>query len=483
MTDFASQPVTWSPSEFDPRVELASIEVPLDHSRPDGDRITVAISRIRCADPSAPAKMLLSLNGGPAGNWGQGIRLPLRFADGPLVRHYDLIGMDPRGTGRSTPLYREDPQPRAGFTTRPADEDFAVIAEDARRMYEGCARAGGPLREQITSANIARDIDLVRRVLGHDRLSFVGYGGPTYIGAVYGTLFGAHLDRMVLDSARNCDLDWRGQFHAQVDGIYANVHSWAEWVGEHDDQLGLGRTSAAVLAAAEEAAHLTDTSQFDVAMGIGTRHRPLWATTAAIVARLRDPDADHADATAAIRLLAALDAWAPGEPRDLVQSVTEAATGEDEWPTDLETYYADMRVARDKYPYGYGVQRFQPQVATFWTDRRMEKPPEIRREAYQPGIVVHGEGNTQLTYADGVATAKRLGFSLVSVRDEGHSEIFAMRGNSAVDDHVLGYLIDGVLPPENVTCPGPQRPDLTVPLPDAGLAAQVEAWTAANRAW
>lgn len=490
MTDFYSQQPAWSTSDFDPRVELATLEVPLDYSRPEGERITLAISRIKCSDATKRRGILFSLNGGPAGNWGGGVKLPLRFAYTPLAQYYDLIGLDPRGTGGSTPLWREDPQPVAGFNTRPSDEDFAVIADDARRMYEGCARIGGPLREQITSANIARDIDIIRAVLGEERLSFVGYGGPTYNGAVYGTMFPSRVDRMVLDSSRNPDIDWRGQFHSQVPAIYENVDAWAEWVSERNIRFGLGTTKAAVLAAAEEAAFATDTSSFDVGMGIGTRHRPLWAITADAIAELRSPTSANADAHAAVQKLASQDAWAPGEPKDRVQSVTEAATCEDDWPADLETYFADMRIAREKYPYGYGVSRFQPWVGTFWTDRKMEKPPEIKRDGYQPGIVVHGTGNTQLSHADGEAMAKRLGFSFISVVDEGHSELFALRGNKAVDESIYNYLIDGVLPPERITYPGPPRPDIA---PDSAggatgsgigtLVAQVESWIAANKAW
>ena len=492
LKEFYSQEPAWSASDFDPRAEIATIEVPLDYTRPDADRITLAISRIKCTDPAKRRGILLSLNGGPAGNWGMGVKLPLRFAHTPLAEHYDLIGMDPRGTGRSTPLYCEYPELKAGFNTRPADADFATIADDVRRINEGCAKTGGALREQITSANLARDIDVVRGVLGEEKLTYVGYGDPTYNGAVYGTMFPSRVDRMVLDSSRNPEVGWRGQFHSQVTAVYENVDAWAEWVSRRDIRFGLGTTKEAVLAAAEEAAFRTYTPAFDVAMGTGTTYRPLWAVLADAVGQLRQPAGEEAaaDAHAATQKLAGLDAWAPREPTELVQSVTEAATCEDEWPTDLESYFADMRVAREKYPYGYGVLRFQPQTGTFWTGRTMEKPPYIKREGYEPGIVVHGIGNTMLRHAGGEAMAKRLGFSLISVTDEGQNEIFAVRGYQEVDDHVYRYLIDGVRPPERVTIAGPSRPDIA---PDAEggttgsgagtLVAQIDQWVSANRRW
>lgn len=77
---------------------MATIEVPLSYADPGGERIALAVSRIRCTDPARRRGILLSLNGGPAGNWGNGVRLPLRFAYTPLAEHYDLIGLDPRGT-------------------------------------------------------------------------------------------------------------------------------------------------------------------------------------------------------------------------------------------------------------------------------------------------------------------------------------------------------------------------------------------------
>ncbi|HEX6685733.1 MAG TPA: alpha/beta fold hydrolase [Candidatus Limnocylindrales bacterium] len=466
--------IEWSHSEFNPQVEVGTIEVPLSYADGRGERIELAISRVRCTDTSKRRGILLTLNGGPAGNWGGGVKLPLRFAWTPLAQHYDIIGLDPRGTGASTPLWREDPRPQAPFNTRPGDDEFALITEDVRRLYEACA-IGGPLREQITSANIARDIDAVRAALGEEKLTLVCYGDPTYNGAVYATMFPERVDRIVLDSSRNPDVGWRGQWHSQVAAVYENVDAWAEWVAEHDGRFGLGTTKATVLRKTEKAAFRTYTPAFDVAMGTGTRHRPLWAVTAEVVVSIGAEDAQ-----AAVQKLASLDAWAPGEPAERVQSVTEAATCEDDWPTNLEAYYADMRVAREKFPYGYGVLRFQPQVGTFWADRKMEKPPEIRRDGFEPGIVVHGIGNTMLRHAGGEAMAKRLGFSLISVVDEGHNEIFAVRGNKEVDDYVYKYLIDGVLPPERVTVAGPARPDT----PGTGtLVEQIEAWEAANKSW
>ena len=492
MPDFHSQAPAWEPGDFDPRVEVAEITVPLSYADPDGATITVAVSRIRCADPAQRRGVLLTLNGGPAGNWGGGIKLPLRLAATPLNRYYDIVGMDPRGTGRSTPLWREDPAPTAPFTTRPTDEDLAAIVTDVRTLAQAC-EVGGPLREQITSANIARDIDVLRGVLGEDKISYVGYGDPTYNGAVYATMFPAAVDRMVLDSSRNPDVGWRGQFRSQVDAVYDSVAAWAQWVADRDRRFGLGTLPGAVLAATERAAAATYTPAFDIAMGIGTRHRPLWAVTADIVAQLENDGADAeatADAREAVQKLAGLDAWSPRERQGRLQSVTEAATAEDHWPADLEEYLRDMRVAREKFPYGYGVLRFQPQVATFWQDRRIEAPPAIRREGFAPGVVVHGTGNTMLRHAGGAAMAERLGFSLVSVTDEGHNEIFAVRGNKDVDDLVYAYLIDGVQPPARVICAGPARPDIA---PDSAggttgsgagtLTVQVDEWIATNRAW
>jgi len=461
LREFHHQRPTWSTCDFDARLQCASIAVPLDYSRPRGERLSIAISRLRTSDPHRRRGALLSVNGGPDGKGGGlGRALPLRYAGTAVQRVYDLIGMDARGNGASSPLSCEVTQARARFDSRPSDEAFATITEDMRRSEEACDRAGGDRRAFFTTANSARDVDVIRAVLREQRLSFVGYAYGSFLGAVYGTMFGHRLDRHVFDSVRNPEWSWRQQFMAQAVAIRQNVDKWAAWVGERDRRFGLGTSGTEVVASVEAvAAKLAvtpvnglDRTAFDGAMGMASA-RPRWTELADLVRGLR------AGAPAASPSLTAESAEPPAALRP---GTLEAVTceGLDGWPTDLNTYYRDMRTFRDHNPYGYGVTRAQPWVCAFRNFDAPARLPQVRRTGFATGVVVQAEGDPLTHYDGGPAMAGRLHDPLITVADDGSNEVFGVRGNTCVDRLVTRYLVDGVLPPARVTCAGMPRPDV-----------------------
>lgn len=457
----------WAPAPDTPEgapgpVEHATIEVPRDYADPSGPRLTLALSRHRATDPARRRGVLLSVNGGPGGDWGLGRGLAAKFAGKPVHAAYDLIGFDPRGTGDSTPLHAEVTLPRAAFDSRPPDSAFGALAEDMRQRELGCERAGGDLRPHISTRNTARDMDLIRRVLGEERVSFVGYAYGAYVGAVYGTLFPARLDRSVLDSSVHPDWTWREQFLWQGDAVQRNVGQWARWTGERHGHFGLGTGAAQVLATVETVVarlarqagtpHLR--TLFDGAVGNRAADRGRWAELATLAAGLLAATAAE-DVDRARELLSEQGTWRPSDAEgDLRTGVLEAITLEHEWPGSLEVYYTDMRDFRERFPYGYGVLRAQPWVGAFRTFTAPEPPVRPRRDGYPRGLVVQADGDPMDHYDGGVAMAGRLGHRLVTVEDSGDHEVYALLGNPHVDAYADRYLVDGELPDTDVTVPG-----------------------------
>ncbi|MGH3415987.1 MAG: alpha/beta fold hydrolase [Actinocrinis sp.] len=461
--EFYRQKVRWEPATDGSAVQEAEVEVPLDYADPAGERIRITVGRLPAADPARRRGVLVALNGGPGGHNGLGRRMPSRFADSALHEVYDVVGFDPRGWGRSAPLLREVTVPRAPWSSRPGDADFELIAADQKAVEEGAARLGGRLRPQVTTTNVARDLDVIRAVLGEEQISLLGYADGTYTSCVYGTMFGDRVDRHVFDSAVDPGAMWRGQYMTQAIAIRRNVDAWAAWVAERNLTYRLGGSAEAVVDNVEllgarlaEVAHGgVDRTVLDGAVGLGATHRPLWGELAATVVALRAGDFA---AVKAAWLFAAPE-WERPEPGATTQSgVVEAVTSEGDWPKDLEVYYRDMREFREKYPYGYGVLRAGPWVSAFRAAEPLEPVPDVVRDGYGPGLVVHGEGNPTLSYLGGVAMARRLGDALVTVADDGRNEIYGVRGIAAVDELVTAYLVDGVLPQADVVVAGTARP-------------------------
>ncbi|GGJ96565.1 protease [Pilimelia anulata] len=464
LRELLTQQLAWSaagPGE----VEHGTVAVPLDYADPRGERLTLALSRFRARDPGRRRGVLLAVNGGPGGYFGLGRRFASALSGSPLADRYDIIGFDPRGTGDSTPLLGEVTGTAAPFDSRPPDGDFATIAEDFRRREEGNRRAGGDRRPHFSTRNVARDLDVVRRALGEERINFLGYTYGTYLGAVYGSMFPRRLDRSVLDSCVHPDWTWRQQFMAQARASRANVDRWAAWVADRHDRYGLGRAAPLVRAAADavleglvgEPDSRTLRSKLDGALGSRSADRARWADLAELLLDIRA----HGH-PAARRGLADERVWPPADADGSVRcGVLDAVSLEKEWPSDPEVYFADMRHFREHYPYGYGVHRAQPWVGAFRSFAAPEAPTELVRRRYPAGLIVHADGDPIDHYDGAPVMAQRLGHRLVTVTDSGQHEIYRFAGNAAVDAVVERYLLDGVLPERDPALPGTvARPDV-----------------------
>ncbi|GAA1979722.1 alpha/beta hydrolase [Nocardiopsis rhodophaea] len=472
---YYQQKPSWKPCGEDDvfgDLECAKITVPMDYTKPNSEKIRIAISRRRADDRDNRRGILLLNPGGPGG---PGLQLPHFLGDQKIGEVYDLIGFDPRGVGESTNLNCSVPDfGDYDLPSRPTDAQLHNFTEAARAAEEGCDRTAGSLRPHITTANTARDMDVIRGVLGEDTTNYLGFSYGTYLGAVYGSLFPQRLDRSVLDSSIHPDYIWREQFLAAVRVDTENVERFAEWAAENNDKLGLGGDAAAVRALIEDLAEKLnkepvgdlDRTEFDAFVGDLARWQGEWDLFAEMLAKLRDgipiddeepnteAKADAEDAAEAASQVAA-------RSRERLDNGTyNAVLCEVDWPTDLNTYYRDMREFRDNHPYGWGVRVIAPAPCTFRSSTPPEKPVELKREGYPTGVVVQGEYDPQTAYEGGPAMARRLRDSLIIVEDDGNHAYYGGPDYTCVTEQIDDYLIDGILPGSATTCPGVPRPDL-----------------------
>lgn len=164
--------------------DCASMKAPLDYRKPDGRTIDVALIRHKAIGPNARRIGSLVLNfGGPGVSGVSG--LP-RFIGQykPLLDRYDLVSFDPRGAGATIPV-------RCGRTK----DDTGYEGADA------CAEHSGAVLPYIGTSHTARDLDLMRYLLGDERLHYFGVSYGTALGAVYAHLYPSHVGRLVLEAS------------------------------------------------------------------------------------------------------------------------------------------------------------------------------------------------------------------------------------------------------------------------------------------
>jgi pimeloyl-ACP methyl ester carboxylesterase len=176
-----------------------TVDVPLSYRDPAGQSIELALGLLPAADPDRKLGTLFWNPGGPGGSG----RIPPAFS-AALHERFDIVGFDPRGVGESTPL-------RCFETNEQAFEllawDFPItlaqerdVVERTRQATELCERNGGPLLEHMSTANVARDLDLLREAVGDDALTYLGFSYGTQLGSVYANLFPEHVRALALDA-------------------------------------------------------------------------------------------------------------------------------------------------------------------------------------------------------------------------------------------------------------------------------------------
>lgn len=463
--ELAAQTVTWEACEdqelADLGVECTLVDVPLDYGEPDGERIYIALARRPAGDPARRRGVLFTNPGGPGA---EGRSMASVLADQPAGEVYDTIGMDPRGVGGSTQLLC-DPIEEVDRPDRPETEaELDLYTEAAEAEESACAAGGGDLRRHITSMNTARDIDLIRRMLGEELISFLGFSYGTFLGPLYGEMFPGHLERTVLDSATDPNATWREQEAAGVAATEANVAAWQAWVAERNPTFQLGTEPEQVAAVLDSFAarledgpigDIADVGMFDLAVGTATRYRSMWANLAWELGDLMPAlDGEPVD-TQSARQLALLGEPGGGRSPAIQEDeqpngTYQAVTCDWPWPGNPADYHPDMERVTEDVPYGDSVSRVAPSNCTFTSER--DPMTGIGERNYQAGLVVAATGDTETAYAGGLALADYLGMHLITVVDSGIHGHFG-EGDACVDAAVNAYLVDGTLPAERTDCP------------------------------
>jgi pimeloyl-ACP methyl ester carboxylesterase len=252
-SDTAAPTLTWAPTESG--LEETTLSVPMNHEDPDGPTLSIYLLRRPADDPSARIGNMIVNPGGP----GFGAEMMLTGAEdyfgADLLARFDIIGMDPRGTGRSTPAIDciDDYDALLAATDLTPRDDAARAAKiSANREYaEACIDRTGEAIAHMTTAATARDIDLVRRALGEDTITYFGTSYGCELGATWATLFPDTVRAAVLDGCADPTADPQDSVRQQAAGFQASVEAFFATCLEVADECPIpheGDPAAALLA-------------------------------------------------------------------------------------------------------------------------------------------------------------------------------------------------------------------------------------------
>ena len=463
LDEFYAQQIPW---EDCGGADCALIQAPLDWDDPAAGAIELSIKRVPAT--GSDAQRIGSMLTNPGGPGGSGLDFVDYVADsvvGDEVRaSYDIIGFDPRGVGESTPVTCGDDEViDAYFTTDlpfESQADVEAAREVAREFGEACLAETGPLLGKVDTVSAARDMDLMRALLGDEKLYYLGYSYGTFLGATYADLYPENVGRLVLDGALDPSMSNDDLVIGQAIGFENAMRAYVE-----DCQASSGcPLVGSVDAGMAQMLELTERAEADPIPAGGDEVNGTLAMYGIIVTLYDDASwpyltmaLDEAinDGSATILLELAnfyLDRTADGHYTTNSMQAFSAINCLD-YPMVVREYDEIVAFAEEVDQVAPTVGRdFAMAIGCeSWPFEATGTRAPITAPGAPPILVVGTTGDPATPYDWSVALADQLeSGGLLTWEGEGHTAYG--RGGPCVSDAVETYLLTGELPPEGTTC-------------------------------
>jgi pimeloyl-ACP methyl ester carboxylesterase len=461
LAEFHDQKLNWSACGG--IFQCVKVKVPVDYSRPDGDTLNLAVTRLRSEGSKRIGSLLLN-PGGPGASGVNYLQQAYTSITAPVRENYDLVSFDPRGIGNSKPLDCVTDSQLDGFlsadVTMDTPADVAAWDRIAKRFAAGCAQRTGPLLGEVDTDNVARDLDVLRAVLGDEALHYLGYSYGTYIGARYADLFPDRVGRMVLDGAIDPGLSAADLSIAQAKGFEIAWDAFAKaCIKDKDCQLGdkRGEIDARLrsMLNSAEAKPLRSRSGRQVSEAMATLGvvSALYSTQRWEFLRASLFAAYNGDATGLLLLADAYlqrddDGGFPDNSNEAIYAVNCLDRPFTGTPADIER---DLPRFRDASPLFGEFIAWSLLPCTYWPEQPDGGPGPVTATGAAPIVVIGTTRDPATPYEWAKVLAGQLE-SGVFVSHDGDGHTVYGDGNRCIDRLVEDYLINGETPRDGVEC-------------------------------
>ncbi len=468
--------------------DCATFQVPLDYSQPLGKTIQLAVIRHRASDPAHRIGSLFFNPGGPGGPGT--VILPLYLNEPvttapvmfPLAvrQRFDIISWDPRGVGASTAVQCFPTKQAEAAEIAKLALGFPVTLAQKQAWIKGWAFIGQQcaksptayLLPHVSTADTARDLDLLRRAVGDETLSYQGNSYGTLLGAVYANLFPDKVRAMVLlGNDEPVGYTNLGKDNPALDtSLRQGVEfGTADTLNAFLERCGQVSTSQCAFSAGSAAAtrakwsHMLDNLLYAPVTAGGIKYDYDLVLTLTVVSLYEvAPGFIGFDWQWLGRLLQG--AWVrsdnpyrypqiPGSPGG--QQATQllaVVCAEAPNPRDPNAYFtlADLAAKNAGAVGPYWV----------WRDEECAQWPARAAAPYNgpfnkptaaPILVVNNTHDPATPYSEAITMTKTLANArLLTIDGYGHAD--AAVPSTCADAYVSAYFIDGALPPKNTVC-------------------------------
>jgi len=480
LEQFYGQQITWGPcyryatttTPADARaynntaLDCARVQVPLDYADPAGTAISLAMLRLRTS--GARSGSLLVNPGGPGAS---GMSLVANLADTvaatPLGQSFDLVGFDPRGVGASEPAVacldgKQTDAERADLDLDTSPAGIAQTETEEKDYAATCSsRVGNALLEHVGTREAAQDMDVLRSVLGDEKLTYLGYSYGTRLGTAYAEKFPRNVRALVLDGALDPAADPVQELVRQGQGFQGAFDAYAKNCAARST-CPLGKDPAAASAAFQTLVRqlITKPAKTDDPRGLGYNDAVTGTIQALYSPTLWDTlTLGFAELVAGRgnKLLALADLYNGRIPDGRYTNQNDAFTAVrcvDSPPVTDRTVVNQADTSYRKVaPFlddGLGSGNAPLDACAFWPVPPTGAPHTPSAPGLAPTVVISTTGDPATPYQAGVDLAAQLGARLITYRGNQHT--VALSGVGCVDDAVTAYLVNLTVPSTGLTC-------------------------------
>jgi pimeloyl-ACP methyl ester carboxylesterase len=427
--------------------ECGTLEVPVDYAVPDGDTLTLSISRVPAGSDDRIGALFVN-PGGPGGTAADfAISMALVLPD-EVTDRFDIVGVDPRGLGASEIACDGDMEELYGVDySIDSPEDTTALLDVSQDYVDGCAQNVGDLLSHLGTEDVARDIDAVRAAMGDDQLNYLGFSYGTAIGQQLAELFPDRVRAMIIDGI--VDLGPTGVETAidQAAGFEVALQSFADDCNSDSscpiapDAIGAIEQLQALVEQAPVPAEPRDLGPGELSTGLALPlySESLWPDLAdAVAAGLAGDGSDMVDLADQYLGVADFDVYFAVNCLDW------------EWPeVPQELLDAGAAAVSESPHFAEPIVNDYVRCA-MWPVEEAPMPAVTAPDA-PPILVVSTTNDPATPYEAGVRTAERLASGvLLTYEGDGHTVVG--NGVPCVDDIATAYLVDLEVPDDGTTC-------------------------------
>lgn len=461
LSGYYSQVVTWTACSGG--FQCAKVEVPMDYAKPRGASIKLAVTRLPATGTRLGA-MLVNPGGPGASGVDMVVNSGKSYFSEKLRAAYDIVGFDPRGVQRSEPAKcLDDAQMDAARqkSYNMADDAGLKLAEaDIKAQTELCVKNTGPVLAHVDTVSSARDMDVLRAVVGDPKLNYMGFSYGTKLGATYAGLFPQRVGRFSLDGALDPSLDIDQVSMGQAVGFENALRAWAkDCLGTKDCPVS-GTVDAALAQIRDLNDVYTKTPQrtssgrvvtgteFTNAVAFAMYSTDLWDPLSGALKQ-----AFAGDASGMLMLADySADRSADGKYSSNTASAFTAINCMD-YSMDSNTAHmrADAAALEKASPTFGGLLAYSGLTCKYWPVTATGKAETISAPGAAPILVIGTTGDPATPYKWAQALAKQLDSGvLVTWKGDGHTAYG--RANECLTSAVDNYFVDGKVPASRTAC-------------------------------